>query len=294
LTRASNSAATRQAIRFVLLAAIAAAIPSSARAQSIEWIRQFGTTGVDQATGLGVDATGVYVAATVGAVLPGQVSAGRQDVAVRKYDFTGNVLWTRQFGSSNFENVFGLAAGPTGVFAAGRTAGAFPMQTNAGGDDAFVQAYDLDGNFLWTRQYGTGGDDRATRPSVDATGIYVFGFAGAALPGQTSAGGEDAYVRKYDFAGNELWTRQFGTAEQDSSSGGVSDGTFLYVVGGTDGALPGQASAGGRDAFVRCYDVNGNLQWTRQFGTPLTDTAVRVALDPSGPSKSTWNPRRST
>ena len=38
------------------------------------------------------------------------------------------------------------------------------------------------------------------------------------LPGQTSAGGRDTYLRKYDANGNEFWTRQFGTAGMDAGS----------------------------------------------------------------------------
>jgi hypothetical protein len=71
------------------------------------------------------------------------------------------------------------------------------------------------------------------------------------LPGQSSAGGADAFVRKYDAAGAEVWTRQFGTASGDfaySVSVG-SDGSVL-VAGNTDGTLPGQSSAGSGDAFV--------------------------------------------
>jgi len=45
---------------------------------------------------------------------------------------------------------------------------------------------------------------------VDASGVYVSGYAVGALPGQTNAGGGDAFLRKYDVNGNEVWTRQFG------------------------------------------------------------------------------------
>jgi hypothetical protein len=58
---------------------------------------------------------------------------------------------------------------------------------------------------------------------------------------------QDAFVRKYDAAGAEVWTRQFGTANDDiawSVSVG-SDGSVL-VAGYTFGTLPGQSSAGGR------------------------------------------------
>jgi len=51
------------------------------------------------------------------------------------------------------------------------------------------------------------------------SGIYVVGEVRAALPSQTSAGAEDAFIRKYDASGNVLWTRQFGGDSYDGASG---------------------------------------------------------------------------
>jgi hypothetical protein len=44
--------------------------------------------------------------------------------------------------------------------------------------------------------------------------------------------------------------------------------------------LPQQTNQGGRD--VRKYDVLGNEQWTRQFGTSAVDSPRGVAADASG------------
>ena len=47
-------------------------------------------------------------------------------------------------------------------------------------------------------------------------------IGGGTLPGQTTAGGIDAFVRKYDPNGTEMWTRQFGTAGDDFALGQLS------------------------------------------------------------------------
>lgn len=49
---------------------------------------------------------------------------------------------------------------------------------------------------VWTHQLGTAGFDQANAISVDASGVYVAGQTHDALPGQTSAGSEDAFVVK--------------------------------------------------------------------------------------------------
>src|SRR2546426_243908 len=91
--------------------------------------------------------------------------------------------------------------------------------------------------------------------AVDASGVYVAGLTWDALPGQTSAGSGDAFLRKYDASGNVLWTRQFGSSDVDQADNIAVDASGAYVAGDTAGAFPGQTSAGGVDAFVRKYDV---------------------------------------
>src|SRR5207249_303356 len=104
------------------------------------------------------------------------------------------------------------------VYLAGHVGGALPGQTNAGLQDAFALKFDAAGNLLWARQFGTVFDlDDATGVAVDGSGVYVVGFIFGALPGQSNTGSRDAFVRKYDVDGNELWTRQFGSSSSDEA-----------------------------------------------------------------------------
>ncbi|MBI3696887.1 MAG: SBBP repeat-containing protein [Acidobacteria bacterium] len=175
-----------------------------------------------------------------------------------------------------------MATGPGAVYVVGETIGALPLQTNQGGRDGFVSKFDVLGNELWTRQFGTPAQDSPRGVAADATGVYVAGFTDGTL-GQSSAGSTDAFVRKYDVNGSEQWTRQFGTSRVDQALAIASDGTGIYVVGSVEGALPGQTAATlADDAFVRKYDANGVEQWTRQFGTGDQEQAYGVAVDASG------------
>jgi WD40 repeat protein len=247
-----------------------------------DWTHQFGTGGLDQAEGISVDASGIYVTGwTVGA-FPGHSNAGGSDAFVRKYDLAGTEAWTHQFGGTGSDDAVGITVDASGVYVTGRTSGALPGQTNLGSYDAFVHKYNLAGNALWTRQFGTTAFDEADDISVDATGVYVAGFTGEALPGQSSSGGADAFVRKYDFAGNEVWTRQFGSASHDRGYGISVDPSGVYVGGQTDAILPGQSSSGGPDAFVRKYDFAGNEAWTRQYGSAGFDFVRGLSAGASG------------
>ena len=134
------------------------------------------------------------------------------------------IEWVRQFGTTRGDTALAVAKGPSGVYVAGVTSGVFPGETPvvAGDDDqAFLSRYDEQGNVLWSREFGssTPGDDNATGVTTDQTGVYVVGWVHDALPGQTSLGSTDAFIRKYTADGLLLWTRQFGTDAQDEALG---------------------------------------------------------------------------
>jgi uncharacterized protein (TIGR03437 family) len=91
----------------------------------------------------------------------------------------------------------------------------------------------------------------------------------------------DGFIRKYDTEGMELWTRQFGTAEEDHATGvGIGVGGIL-VTGYTMGSLGGPPS-GDHDIFVRKHDMDGKEQWTRQFGSNDQDLPEAIVADSSG------------
>ena len=252
-----------------------------------QWSRQFGTSDNDYGLGVSGDANGnVYVVGETTGTLPGLTSAGVHDVFLRRLgSATGVELWSVQFGTSGNDTGAGVAVDGNGdVYIVGYTPGTLPGQANAGNYDAFVRKYDASGTELWTRQFGTSGTDYGNGVAVDGSGnVYVAGETPGTLPAQSSAGSYDAFVRKYSSSGAELWTRQFGTSGSDGCHGVAADGNGnVYVAGAVAGALSGQTSAGGADAFVRKYDSSGTEVWTKQFGTTGNETPWAMTLDTAG------------
>jgi len=173
---------------------------------------------IKTASGLAVDATGVYAQVT-----NSNRAAG---VIVRKWDARGNDLWTRELNPSDVHRAF-TAAAPTGFYVLA-----------AAGADGWVttlRKYDSGGNELWNRHLD------AANIAADATGVYAAGIlpttfiAGPGLgilPGQCRSGsGGDSFVHKFDLDGAQVWTRQFGTADAAWASGVAVDASGVYVVG---------------------------------------------------------------
>jgi len=221
------------------------------------WTRQFGSSGMEFALAVAVDMSGIYVRGF------GELTGGSLDNAfLRKYDTNGNVLWTQPIRfSGSFANG-GLATDSIGgIYIVGGIQGTWPGQTSAGEQDAYVLKYDSNGTELWVRQFGSSTWDEGRAVAADVSGVYVVGYTRGSLPGQTRAGQQDAFIRKYDADGNELWTRQFGRGGfQFWLDGAAADGTGVYGIG-----------QGG----VHKYDRNGMFLWTH----PLTFLGVAAAAN---------------
>jgi hypothetical protein len=134
------------------------------------------------------------------------------------------------------------------------------------------------GDSLKARDFGTALDDNGNGIAANGTGVYVVGRTNGSLDG-ANKGGSDAFLRKYD--GGVVWAQQFGTrSNEEANKVAVDAAGNSYVVGQTSGALG--FKVGQSDAYLRKYNGGGVVQWTRQFGTPSSDSGVDVALDSTG------------
>ena len=203
-----------------------------------QWIRQFGSAADDFGAGVVTDAAGnVYVAGTAGDALPGKTSAGRNDAFLVKFDSAGTQQWARQFGAATSEYTTGAAIDAAGnLFVAAYVTdpdNSPPDAPEAG--HVLLAKYDGAGTSQWTRAISSDGNDRSFGVAADGAGnVYVVGDTSGNFGGSGNAGNNDAYVIKYDGAGNRVWARQFGTDELDTAEAVTTDGAGnVYVGGGT-------------------------------------------------------------
>ncbi len=252
---------------------------------TVLWTRQFGTALVERTYGAATDSDGnVYVVGSTEGDLSG-TSAGEADAYVRKYDASGTVQWTQQFGTAAGDGATAVAVDASGnVYVAGNTLGSLGGANVGAAVDAFLRKYDSAGAVQWTRQLGTSVADYAWGVAVDGSGnVVIVGDTAGALGGTNAGGLYDAYARKFAPNGSVLWTKQFGTAGTDTARGVVAGGgDSVTLTGTTEGALVG-TNQGAGDAYVRRLDSAGTAVWTSQFGTPNTDagTALVVVSDGS-------------
>ncbi|MET9270880.1 alpha/beta hydrolase-fold protein [Kribbella sp. NPDC003557] len=204
------------------------------------WLRQAGSAGEDKGMAVAVSGGSVYLAGMTAGQLG--TPAGGVDGFVARYSSGGDAVWTKQFGTSASDEVWGMAADPAGgVYLAGYTAGDFAGPLN-GDKDIVVARADADGVLTWRDQFGTTGNDKGAAVAVDAGGaVYVGGFTDGSLV--APLGKFDGVLAKYAPDRTRAWTRQFGTAEDDAADAyaeanlyltTTSAGTQLSGLTGTD------------------------------------------------------------
>lgn len=185
-------------------------------------------------------------------------------------------------------------AGSSGVAAASST-----TTTTAGTTTTTAQAADQQGRLIKLSDIAsaaptstlsvsaapTSGTTTAQSTVVDGSGnVYVLGNATGNFGNQVNQGSQDAYLTKYDSAGNVLWTRLLGSTGTANGAALALDPTGGVVIAGSTTAALTTTSVtdGNTDTFVAKYDAQGNQTWVKQLQTLSTNQAASVSVDGSG------------
>jgi len=175
-----------------------------------------------------------------------------------------------------------------GVIIAGNTYGGLGGNANVTDEwgnttpNLFTIKYGVSGSPEWFRQIG-GASCGAQGITNDNVGnIFITGWANGAFDGATPWGSSDAFIVKYDAAGQKQWTQLYGSEANEGGYSLVTAGDNIYVAGYTRAALDGNTKNGdewNKDIFISKFDGNGAKIWTRQYGTNDYDCAYGLTTD---------------
>ena len=137
----------------------------------------------------------------------------------------------------------------------------------------------------WVKQYGTTSSEHTYAIASDTSGnILSVGCTYGTFDQNTSKGGHDGFIIKYDKDGNKLFAKELGTSGYDVVTGVSTTGTDIYLAGYTSGTFADETKAGSYDGFVAKYDKDGTQSWAKQFGTSGSDYIKDIVTDTNGNS----------
>jgi len=157
---------------------------------TLSWAKTFGGSSHEYAYSVSKTSDGGFVVAGN----TDSFGAGNYDFLVLKGDSSGNLLWAKAFGGSNYECASSVWETSDG----GYSVAGYTTSFGATGYDFLVLRLDSNGTLSWAKVFGGVGDDQAFSISQATDGGYVI----AGATGSFGAGSNDFMVLKLDSNGD--------------------------------------------------------------------------------------------
>jgi len=120
-----------------------------------------------------------------------------------KYNSSGTKQWTKQLGTSRTNVGYDVTTDSSdNIYITGYTQDGLDGNTSMGEVDIFLVKYNSSGTKQWTKLLGTPSDDWGLGMAIDSSdNLYMTGYTNSGLDGNTSSGGRDIFLVKYNSSG---------------------------------------------------------------------------------------------
>jgi len=314
-TSGSNGIATSGAYQTSFGGDFDAFLSKFSPAGTLLWATFYGGKGLNYGEGVSTDISGyVYITgftvdsngmATKGAY---QTSSGGDiDVFLAKFSTTGAICWATYYGGIGPDIAAGISTDDSGnVYITGQTAssngiansGAYQTSYAGGNADAFLVKFDSTGARKWSTYFGGTGYDSPIALTTDKNNNVIItgsttstsGIATSGAYQPTYAGDEEAFLAKFNSAGNLTWATYFGEGVNEGDGASSDALGNVYITGfttyssnlATVGAYQTSYGGGNYDAFLAKFSSSGDLSWATYYGGSGEDNAIGVHTDISG------------
>jgi photosystem II stability/assembly factor-like uncharacterized protein len=234
---------------------------------SIQWSKVYSSPGtIDRIHGIKqIPAGGYYLSGYI------EGGFGFLDQIMMKMDANGNILWAKNFGGIEADELRQLCITPDG----GMVVAGYNASFGVGAKEVQVIKLSSNGIIEWAKTYGTPYEDFNLSMIVSSDGNYV-------LAGAVDINGSYSIrptLIKIDPFGNIIWAKYYSGYDEDWGRDLVEtpDGGYL-IVGITTSFSIGFSN----DIYLIKTDSIGNVLWAKSYGGPGDDIIYGVDLTHDG------------
>ena len=193
-------------------------------------------------------------------------SAGSDDAYLLKLDNSGNIIWSKTFGTPTNDHSFCTIQTSDN----GYIYGAHSRFFGIGDASKILIKTDINGTYQWSKYYDQSNDASFYDYQIAPDGnIYAVGL-------EINGTDQDFSVTKLDQNGNLIWSKRYAGANNET-------GNSIEILSNGDLFVSGTSNSfgsGGNDLFISKLDGNGDEIWTKFYGGALSDELIQHTIDP--------------
>jgi len=206
-----------------------------------------------------------------GYIIAGTTGSGANtDVYLVKTYANGDTVWTRTFGGINDDYGYSVQQTIDGGYIIAGTTETF----GSGTYDVYLIKTNSDGDATWTKSFGGANWDIGYSVQQTTDGGYII----AGVTASFGAGLYDFYLIKTDANGNSIWTKTYGSNNDDYGKSVQQTIDGGYIIAGHTYSL----ATNDIDVYLIKADANGNQVWTKTFGGTEWDGANSIQQTSDG------------
>ena len=191
------------------------------------WTKTYGGTGEEKSYSVQQPAEGGYIICGFSS----SFGPGDDDVYLIRTDINGDTLWTKTYGGTGEDRGYSVQETVDG----GYIICGYTSLFGSTDYDVYLIKTDSSGNALWTKTYGSTGDERSYSVQELTEGGYIIcGYSNSFGPGDY-----DIYLRKTDANGDTIWTKTYGSTGDERSYSVQETYAGGYIICGYSNSFGG-------------------------------------------------------
>lgn len=213
---------------------------------------------------------------------------GGKDATIIKFDNSGNILWSKCYGGTNYEGFNSIReTSDSGFIAIGSTlSNDGDVLGNHGFWDIWIVKLDSLGNLLWQKCIGGSSEDRGINIYETIEHNFICAGYSSSNDGDiisNHVASKEYWLSQLDSIGNIIWQKSYGGYGDDQCNYLKIVNDSEYVMTGNTNSIDGDVDPNIDSQYsnIWCLKVkaNGQIIWKKTLGGSLPDYSYNLVTN---------------